>query len=518
MTTTAVREDEFLFEIESTISSKSDSESSLDSAFEPDKGSLKNAKGFGRKNNVSGNQPTLMVCNTCSRTFRHDFMSEHFQEFHPQVNCSFCDQAVDRFELRKHQERYCPERASICPHCYVQLPNSLLTDHLATCLPKYRNVRKPKVLPNKELSFKGTVFEDHARIANSYINLARGHSVDKPLSQMIVKAEMKMNDDEALAKYMNELVDAFCSSTSGTSLKKEGADTKSKNLPRQIVTPLKVAIGKNDDLRKSKSEKVKLLSGAIACFSTPNLNPLKPPKPPAKARCIRKIHQSISNGFRDDCNRRKFIRSWLKHLYVSKAELREDKIKEEEMVEDAVIDEAIQLELQKEMLDRIPRNKWPYFVEEIKLRRRKWKDLGFGLEERKVFEEFTDCSELDTSFLPNRKLLGSPSNITKRKESFSGGFYKTCEFCAQLFHEDELHEHSIACKAQKERAAQRKYQAKRKTTSNATLKPNGKSFFELPRPIPQQNVSSLALSIAAHDKKYRSGENNYSFLVKTGRV
>lgn len=288
---------------------------------------------------------------------------------------------------------------------------------------------------------------------------------------------------------------------------------------------MKEAIIQNDKFRKCSMERVKQISAASSAQNLKDSKILvKPLKPPAEAERVRQIHQSLSNTFRDDCSRRKFIKNWLKYFYISKAKLQEEKIKEEERVEDDIIDEAIQLELQNDVLQKIPRNKWPYFVEEIKHRRRKWKDLGFGLEESKELIKDQDPNELGTSFLPNRKLMenSATSNTIKRKESknYSRGFYKSCEFCFQLFHEDELQEHAIACKAQKEKAAKRKQDIKGKSNpkSNFTLNMTRNPTFHIPRPFPQENGSSLALAVAPHDKTYRTGESNYSFLVKAGRL
>ena len=152
---------------------------------------------------------------------------------------------------------------------------------------------------------------------------------------------------------------------------------------------------------------------------------------------------------------------------MDKNELTEADIKAEEAIEDSIIDEAIELEMKKDVLRQIPRDRWPSFVEEIKKRRKKWKDLGFSIQDCPVISGQLEGDRGDGSSTRNNKPLevgkveiveqfedpveapywklveGKNKRVTYTDEPFSGGFYKSCKSCHQLFHEDHLEDHTV---------------------------------------------------------------------------
>ncbi|XP_073002744.1 uncharacterized protein [Typha latifolia] len=75
----------------------------------------------------------LQKCSFCGDMVPRKHIDEHYDESHTPVNCSLCNETVERESWPLHKGEKCPQRIVTCQYCEFPLPSVDLFKHQEIC-------------------------------------------------------------------------------------------------------------------------------------------------------------------------------------------------------------------------------------------------------------------------------------------------------------------------------------------------------------------------------------------------
>ncbi|TRY70142.1 hypothetical protein TCAL_10013 [Tigriopus californicus] len=75
----------------------------------------------------------VTLCPDCDEPVPKSSMTEHYDEFHQEIECDKCQEHVNKSTLKAHKESLCSERPIECRFCHLDMPSKKLSEHEDYC-------------------------------------------------------------------------------------------------------------------------------------------------------------------------------------------------------------------------------------------------------------------------------------------------------------------------------------------------------------------------------------------------